>query len=128
MSKADLSRRGLLIVSSAAAAIMLLGRAAQAHAHLASSIPAANAVLDTAPASLSLTFSEAISLKFSGAVVTGPEKVAVKLGAAMLDPKSDKTLIVPISEPLKPGRYSVAWHNLSNDGHRLTGSFAFSVK
>jgi len=35
--------------------------------------------------------------------------------------------VVPKS-PLGAGRYSVAWHVVSADTHRVSGNFAFAVK
>jgi copper resistance protein C len=34
---------------------------------------------------------------------------------------------VPIDEQLPPGDYKVEWHAVSDDIHRVRGSFSFSV-
>ena len=122
-----LTRRSLMVLSASLAAGALPVSRALAHAHLKASVPAAESTV-AAPASLRLTFSEGISLKFSGAAVTGPDKAAVTLGAATLDPKDPATLIVPVSGTLQPGKYTVSWHALSNDGHKTTGGYVFTVK
>lgn len=100
---------------------------ALAHAHLASAEPADAAVLGTSPAALTLHFSEALELAFSGVDVTGPAG-PVTLGPAHLDPADAETLVAPVESPLASGSYIVTWHALSVDGHKTTGSYGFTVK
>jgi methionine-rich copper-binding protein CopC len=97
-----------------------------AHAHLASAEPADAAVLSASPSALTLRFSEAIELGFSGLVVTGPNG-PVDLAAGHLDPADAEVLVVPVDTPLAAGSYSVDWHALSTDGHKSTGSYSFTV-
>jgi copper resistance protein C len=120
-------RRSLLTAATALLIAGLPAAEALAHAEFKTSSPAANSVV-AAPASLSITFSEEITLKFSGATITGPDKDAVKTGPGTLNAKTHSVLTVPITDTLKPGKYTVDWHNLSTDGHKLTGNFAFTVK
>jgi len=120
-----ISRRTLLAGTSALLFAGLPSAEALAHAEFKASTPVANSV-GAPPTSVTITFSEDISLKFSGATITGPEKATVKTGLASLGDSA--TLVVPIIDALKPGKYTVSWHNLSTDGHKLTGSFAFNVK
>jgi len=100
---------------------------ALAHAHLAKATPAVDATVATAPTSISLEFNEAIEPKFSGAVVTGADKVVVKTGPSAIEAGHKKVLLVPITEALKPGTYTVEWHALSGDGHTVKGSYAFTL-
>ncbi|HEX8044568.1 copper resistance protein CopC, partial [Rhizobium sp.] len=65
-------------------------------------------------------------LKFSGVTVTGPNKEAVKTGEAMLM-KSDTTLMIPITDKLATGKYTVEWHVLSTDGHKTNGTYSFTI-
>jgi methionine-rich copper-binding protein CopC len=101
---------------------------ALAHAHLKSSEPAANATLAASPVKLMLQFSEALEPKFSGAKVVGPAKAEAKLGPAATAADSDATLEVPVTEALSPGKYTVEWHVLSKDGHKMKGSYKFTIK
>jgi methionine-rich copper-binding protein CopC len=98
-----------------------------AHAHLTSAVPADAAILTASPATLTLKFSEAIELGFSGITVTGPAG-AVTLQPAHLDPADAETLVVPVDGTLAAGSYTVDWHSLSTDGHKTTGSYSFTVK
>jgi methionine-rich copper-binding protein CopC len=116
-----------LAIAAALVAVSPIGQAL-AHAHLTSEVPAANASVSPSPTQLTLKFSEELELKLSGVTITGPDKKEVALGTASLDPKDGATLIVPISASLAAGKYTVAWHALSKDGHKTNGSYAFTVK
>lgn len=110
-----------------AAALALVASPAFAHAHLLSERPAANATV-AAPKQLVLTFSESVELKFTGIKVTGPNNTDVALGTGSLDPKHDTILMVPLTAPIEAGAYTVAWHALSKDGHKTTGTYGFTVE
>jgi methionine-rich copper-binding protein CopC len=43
------------------------------------------------------------------------------------DPESDAVFFVKPSAPLAPGRYTVSWRGVGDDGHAVTGDFGFSV-
>jgi methionine-rich copper-binding protein CopC len=36
-------------------------------------------------------------------------------------------LVVPVNEALPAGDYKVEWHAVSDDTHRVKGSYSFSV-
>jgi len=98
-----------------------------AHALLLSETPAANAVVTSAPTSVTLKFSEAIEPKFSSVAIAGADKTAVATEPGSLDPKDASTLIVPLKGALASGKYIVLWHALARDGHKTSGSFSFTV-
>ncbi len=60
------------------------------------------------------------------AVAFGPLSVT-STGKAATDPANKKLLVVPINEQLPPGDYKVEWYAVSDDTHRVKGSFSFSV-
>ncbi len=116
------------------AALALLGIAgvAQAHPKLLSASPAPNATV-TKPARLTLQFSEKLMPKFSGAdlMMTGHGGTAhapMKVAATAQVTPDGRTLVVVPKSPLGAGSYSVAWHVVSADTHRISGNFAFAVK
>lgn len=119
----SLSRSFVLLV-----AIPFLTGPALAHAHLKSATPADGATVTAAPSELDLTFSEGLNLKFSGVKVTGSGGKAIATGESSLKAGGDTTLVVPLTDPLGSGVYTVNWHALSTDGHKTTGSYRFSVK
>lgn len=101
---------------------------ALAHAHLKSAMPAVNGTVATAPSELDLKFSEELNLRFTGVRVTGPDKAAVMIGEAALGAGDDTTLVVPLAATLAAGTYEVDWHALSEDGHKTSGRYKFTVK
>lgn len=113
--------------------VAVAGAPALAHPKVVSATPAANAVVAT-PKNIQLHFNEKLVPKFSGAelVMTGmpgmkdhaPMKVAGKAAVAA----DGRTLIVTPGKPLATGQYSVNWHVVSADTHRVTGSHSFSIK
>ncbi len=114
-----------LLLATFAVSFALAGQAL-AHAHLKTSAPAADGTVKQAPTELDLTFTESLNLKFSGVTVTGADKKAVKTGTSSLM-DADKTLMVPVSDKLAPGKYTVDWHVLSTDGHKTNGTYTFTV-
>lgn len=114
-------------IVSFTAALAMTATAAFAHAGLETAVPAQDATVATAPSDLMLTFSESVSLAFTGVTVTGPDGAAVPLGTATLD-SAGTMLMVPVTGKLAPGVYKVEWHALSDDGHKSKGSYDFTVK
>ena len=115
-------------VSAALALSLALGFAAEASAHakLVKSDPAANGQ-PSDKKNMELTFSEEISGKLSGAALTDAKGAKVPV-TSMVD-QNNKGMMVMAKEALKPGDYKLAWHAVaSDDGHRTTGTLAFSVK
>jgi len=101
---------------------------ALAHAHLVTAAPGVDTILAGAPTNISLEFDEAVEPRFSGVVVTGTDKVTAKTGPSELKAGHRNVLIAPITDTLKPGKYTVEWHALSADGHKVKGSYAFTIK
>jgi methionine-rich copper-binding protein CopC len=97
-----------------------------AHAELKTSNPAADSsVVDVQE--IRMGFNEGINPKFSGADLKDETGKAVATGSAKVDAKNKKELIVPVSAKLSPGSYTVEWHAVSEDSHRVKGRFSFKV-
>jgi len=101
--------------------------AAFAHAHLKSAEPADKTTV-AAPKLLRLTFSEPIELGFSSVQITAADKTAVAAGAVTHGSGGDAVLEVPLTGSLAAGEYVVEWKVLSKDGHKMKGSYAFTVQ
>ena len=117
-----------------AAAIALLGVASGAYAHpkLVSATPAPNATV-AAPGRVELHFSERLMPKFSGADLMmtahgGKAHAPMKITGTATVGGDGRTLVVTPKSRLGAGRYSVAWHVVSVDTHRVAGNYAFAVK
>ena len=95
---------------------------ALAHAQLASSVPADQAVLESPPKELALHFTEAVRL--TAVTVARDGEAAKQLDSLPAGALKDFSLAAPT---LAAGRYSVSWRALAADSHVMTGSFTFSV-
>jgi methionine-rich copper-binding protein CopC len=108
---------------TAAAVVLVLAGPAFGHAKLSSSMPAADAKLDAAPKSLSLTFNEKVQLAVLTLNADGKNvPVSVDRNAV---PAAQITIALPV---LMAGTYKVQWSALSvDDGHVSKGGFSFTV-
>jgi copper resistance protein C len=100
---------------------------ADAHPVLKASAPAANASA-SAPQEIRLTFNESLIAKLSGADVKDQSGRPIATGQAEIDPKDKKQLIIPPRSPLSAGHYTVEWHVVSEDAHRVKGNFSFEIQ
>jgi copper resistance protein C len=120
--------RGLrLALAFAVVAVLAIGAAtvASAHARFASSTPAANGTVSSAPTSLAITFSEELaSIQIT---VTGPHGSEVTTGNASIDLGHRTNASVALRDD-GPGSYTVVWKNVSgDDGDPNDGAFVFTV-
>jgi methionine-rich copper-binding protein CopC len=107
------------------AAIFSCG-AALAHPQLEASEPAAGATTSS-PKQVKITFNEAVISKFSGIEIKDKTGRMIATGKSQTDPAHKKRLVVPVKEELAPGEYKVDWHAVSDDTHRVKGTYSFSV-
>ncbi len=121
-------KRITLMLLSLFAACMSFTTAAEAHAKLTAANPPADSVVAESPKELRLTFNEGLVAKFSSVEVKGLDGKKIETGGAAADPADKKQLIVPLSTPLADGKYSVDWQAVTDDTHRVKGSYAFTVK
>jgi copper resistance protein C len=121
MSKMTTIAASIIITAS------YLSSAASAHPKLLSAEPAAGEAAATSPKQIKIIFNEAVIPQFSGAEVKEQAGRTIATGKATVDPANRKQLVVPVNEPLPPGDYKVEWHAVSDDTHRVKGSYSFSV-
>ncbi|GAA3300838.1 hypothetical protein GCM10020295_42570 [Streptomyces cinereospinus] len=118
--------RSLVLLLLAAAALLLGGAApASAHAALTGSDPRQGAVVDTAPAQVSLTFSEAVSLSDDSLQVLDPKGERAQTGEARA--VGGTTYAVKLRPGLSDGTYTVAYQVVSADSHPVSGAYTFSI-
>ncbi|HEV2083151.1 MAG TPA: copper homeostasis periplasmic binding protein CopC [Brevundimonas sp.] len=109
----------------AAAAVALATGNAVAHAHLASATPAPNSVV--APTrTVSLTFSGRIVSTFSDFDVV--DAAGAKAELRIAHGEDGKSMTATLARPLTAGTHRVNWRIASSDGHRMTGSYSFTVR
>ena len=124
------NRRGLLAglllawIGVLAVAQLAAAGTAAAHAELVSTTPADGARLTTAPAEVSLRFTETVRLVDGGLRLlddSGDEVTTEEPTAA------GDTVRWAMPADLPDGRYLANWRVVSADGHPVAGAFAFGV-
>ena len=80
------------------------------------------------PQEIKLTFSEVLIAKFSKVDLKDQAGKPVETGPATADQRDKKQLVVALKSPLAPGQYTVEWQVVSEDTHRIKGSYSFEVK
>jgi copper resistance protein C len=119
--------RNLTINIVASLALAAAATAALAHAQLQQAVPAVGGTVTASPREIRLKFSERLEPRFSGIALSTQAGEPVKIGKPAVDPADNSTFIAPISQPLKPGAYTVTWHAVSVDTHKTQGSFTFTL-
>lgn len=113
------------LTAVALVALALAGaQTASAHAAVVSTDPADGATLAAAPEVVSATFNETMQTAFAAMTVVGPDGNLWSTGGARV-----QGAVVSVDlRPLGPsGRYTVNYRATSEDGHVVTGSWAFEL-
>lgn len=100
---------------------------ARAHANFDHAEPGPGAMLNAAPALVTIWFSEELQPEQSWIHVLTSDGARVDLDDSALLPDSETALAVDLQPGLPPGTYTVSWQNLSQDGDGLAGSYQFMV-
>ncbi len=99
---------------------------AGAHAFLDHAVPAVGRTVPSAPAAVTLWFTQELEPAFSSVEVRDQAGARVDAADARVDAK-DPTILRVSLKPLPPGKYKVFWRVLSVDTHTTEGSFTFVV-
>ncbi|MFF4314622.1 copper resistance protein CopC [Streptomyces sp. NPDC001507] len=120
--------RALTLLGSLLAALLLASAApASAHAALRGSDPADGAVLKSSPASVTLTFTEAVGLLDDSFRVYDPTNHRVDTSEAGHGQAGSDTARITFPKKLGTGTFTVAWRVVSADSHPVSGALTFSV-
>lgn len=114
-----LSVAGLILVG----ALVGVGPAA-AHDYLVETDPAEGAVLTDSPEALSLTFSAELLEVAPAIILTDSAGTTIVEATPELERAA---AVVPLDKPLPDDDYRLAWSVVSSDGHRIQGSYEFTV-
>jgi copper transport protein len=117
--------RGVTLVALLVAALALPA-AAWAHAALLRTVPSASGTVNSPPAQVSLTYSEAVEPKFAIVSVTDAAGAQQTTGPPRRSASDADTLQVPLKR-VPEGWYLVYWRVISVDGHPVRGAFTFAV-
>jgi len=117
----------------AAISALLLAAPVLAHPKLLSTDPAANATV--APTQrIELHFSEKLVPAFTGGQVAMTDMPGMRMKGPMAMTATSSigpdgtTLVIALARPLPAGSYTVNWHAVASDTHRVEGSLAFRVQ
>ena len=110
-----------------AALVLILPAVALAHTRFLMSEPAPDDALATAPQAVRLWFSHPVEADFSHIEVTDSGGNQVDNKDVARDADDAKVLRVTLPT-LSSGKYQVNWTAVSADGHRVKGTFSFSVQ
>lgn len=121
----NLGRRSAVAAAAVTAAV-LLPAAASAHAYLVKTVPAASVTVNASPATVELTFDEAVEPRFALISVTDVSARSQTSGPLHRAATNPDTLVVPLKK-LPEGWYLVYWRAISVDGHPVQGAFTFAV-
>jgi len=119
--------RAVIVAVVAVAAALVLPSVASAHAYLIRTEPAASGVLESPPATVQLTYDEAVEPRFAIISVTDAAGHQVTTGPVQRSPANPDTLVVPLRPHLPEGWYLIYWRAISVDGHPVQGAFTYAV-
>lgn len=102
---------------------LLLPAGASAHAGVVATDPVDGARLPVAPATVSVTFNEPVTLASEGLRVVRPDGSLADVGPEDVS----ATIVRQAIAPLADGWYVMAWSIVSEDGHVVHGSVTFAV-
>lgn len=117
-----------LVLAALLATLFTAASPATAHAALTASDPTDGAVVATAPAQVSLSFSEQVAMGDDSIRVLDPQGRRVDTGE-LRDMCSGNTVRygTALHSGLPNGTYTVAWQAVSADSHPISGAFTFSI-
>ncbi|RST08449.1 hypothetical protein EF910_03985 [Streptomyces sp. WAC07149] len=117
-----------LVIAALLATLFTAAAPATAHAALTASDPQDGAVVATAPAQVTLSFSEQVAMGDDSIRVMDPQGKRVDTGE-LRDMCSGSTIRygTALHPGLPNGTYTVAWQAVSADSHPISGAFTFSV-
>ncbi|MEU6815832.1 copper resistance protein CopC [Streptomyces sp. NPDC046860] len=117
------------MLAVASLVLLVLGTAspASAHAALRATDPEDGTILQRAPRTLTLTYTESVGLLTDSFRVYDPQNHRLRTGRADHAPGRADTVRVPLPARMAKGTYVVAWRVVSADSHPVSGALTFSV-
>jgi len=118
---------GLLALVAGALTVLVTAVPASAHAALLGTNPQPSSVVDTAPATVRMRFSEPVQVTDGSVTVTDPDGEQLAGLNPAADPDDGSVLVATLPGSLPRGTYVVSWRVVSLDSHPISGRFAFAV-
>jgi copper transport protein len=101
--------------------------AVAAHAVLESASPAQGSEVDSAPAAVSLTFGEAVTVDRASLRVLTPSGARADNGDVVHPNGAASQVSVGLQQDLPRGSYTVVWRVISADSHPVSGTYSFGL-
>ncbi|HIW63103.1 MAG TPA: copper resistance protein CopC/CopD [Candidatus Stackebrandtia excrementipullorum] len=124
MPKTRLLVLALLTFMSGIALVFVSPSAAQAHAIVTSTTPAADQIVSTPPEQVVVEFNESVSVVAAETGVIGPHGKLVHVEPVTAD---GNVVTIALGDDMPNGTYLVSYRVISADGHPVPGGFSFSV-
>ncbi|MEP6625980.1 MAG: copper resistance protein CopC [Acidimicrobiia bacterium] len=121
------TRRAFVFVIVTFTVLFALAAPAFAHAVLEDSNPAVGASLNTAPKSVTLTFSEQVDVRSDGIRVFDSTGNTISTGTPR-HPNGNSDAVTVSLPTLDKGLYTVAWQATSADSHPIQGAFTWGYQ
>jgi copper resistance protein C len=119
----DLVRTGAMIV--VAVVVVLVPRAALAHAVLVQSTPTINATVEGPDVAVSMKFSLRVDGTRSTLLLSTSDGKSTPL---LIEKQGAPDTLTTHATKLSPGKYAIHWQVLATDGHVTRGEIPFQVK
>ena len=103
---------------------MALAESAAAHADVVSTTPASTARVDSAPSEAVVEFDSRLMSMGAAMVVRDDNARTISQGLPVID---GRRISIALDGDAGPGRYTVAFRAVSEDGHTITSSYAYVV-
>ncbi len=116
---------GVVVVVGLTAAMAVFAPAADAHAVLIASEPAADALVEAPPQQLTLSFNEGVTVADDAVRLLDPAGDPVDGVTSSAD---GATLRAELPALTRDGSYTVNWSAVSADGHPVRGAFLFHLR
>jgi hypothetical protein len=113
------------VMFAVAAAMLLLPRAALAHAVLVQSTPTINATVEGPDVTISMKFSLRVDGARSTVLLSTDDGNSKPLA---IDRQKAPDTLTTRAAKLSPGNYAIHWQVLATDGHVTRGEIPFRVK
>lgn len=120
-------RKFILICSFFTILTFLLPLDVAAHANFVESDPAPNSVVEQAPTTARIRFSEPLETSYSRVVLNSGDSGPVSTADSRVDPEDAYVLLLDLPA-LPQGQYTLQWRTLSQvDGHSMQGFIPFAI-
>lgn len=124
-----MTRRAASVLAAlmlAVMAVLATATAASAHATVVSTSPADGAIIAKAPATVSVTYDEAVGISADSLRVFAPDGKRADTGQTTHG-RAPQQITIGLLPGLPKGTYTVGWHVISADSHPVQGAFTFSI-